>query len=225
MKQENVTDARQMEDSSIEFTISDPFNGTAMVKRYAAIRGGLSWLTATGAAYFCIVGQEFVEPPVMPGNPRATGRRVMLAEYEADSLNPTDFYSHICDIASQLLCKELYTDLPENQQECGFTSDFEKFAKTHNSKVSVQDAYDADNFILGISRIKGSIDKGELIVPDDSLVYSQLQGITQSDLENAPEAVFNAINGLRHVVASFFRDSPINKEYIPDTTPINWQAI
>lgn len=205
MKQDNVTDARQMKDSSIELTIRDPFNGAAMVKRYAAIRGGLSWPTATGAAYFCIVGQEFVEP-----------KRVMLAEYESDSLSMTSFYGHICDIAEQMMCKEFYTDLPEKEQDCGFTSDFEKFAKKRNSKVSVQDAYDADNFILGISRIKGSIDTGELIVPDDSLVYSQLQGITQSDLENAPEAVFNAINGLRHVLASFCRYAPINKEYTMD---------
>jgi hypothetical protein len=60
---------------------------------------------------------------------------------------------------------------------------------------------------------------------DDSIVFSQLQGITQPDLENAPEAVFNAINGLRHVVASFFRYAPINKEYTPDTTLINWRAL
>jgi hypothetical protein len=225
MKQENVTDARRIKDSSIELTISDPLNGTAMVKRYAAIRGGLSWLTATGAAYFCIVGQEFSEPPAMPGNPRATGKRVLLAEYESDSLNPTDFYSHICDIASQLLCKELYTDLPEKQQDCGFTSDFEKFAKTRNSKVSVQDAYDSDNFILGVTRIKDSTDKGELIIPGDSIAFSQLQGITRPDLASSPEAVFHAINGLRHVVASFFRYAPINREYIPDTTPINWRAV
>ena len=60
---------------------------------------------------------------------------------------------------------------------------------------------------------------------DDSLVYSQLQGITQQDLENAPEAVFNAINGLRQVLASFFRYTPINREYTFDTTPLNWRAI
>ena len=155
MKQENVTDARQMKDSSIELIL----DGTVIVKRYAAIRGGLSWPTATAAAYFCIVGQEYVEPPVMPGDPRATGKRVLLAEYESDSLSPTSFYGHLCDLASQTMCNVFYTGLPEKQQECGFTSDFEKFAKTHNSKVSVQNAYDAGNFILGASRIKGSTDK------------------------------------------------------------------
>ncbi len=213
MKQDKVTDARRMKDSSIELI----FNGEAVVKRFAAIRGGLSWPTATGAAYFCIVGQEYE----IPGNPK----RVLLAEYESDSLSLTDFYGHICDIAEQMMCKEFYTDLPEKEQHCGFTSDFEKFAKTRNSKVSIQDAYDADNFILGIARIKGGIDKSKLIVPDDSLVYGQLQGITQPDLENAPELVFNAINGLRHVLASFFRYEPINREYTIDTTPINWRAI
>ena len=52
---------------------------------------------------------------------------------------------------------------------------------------------------------------------DDSLAFSPLLSTTRPDLENAPDLIFNAINGL----ASFFGDAPINREY----TPINWRAI
>jgi hypothetical protein len=60
---------------------------------------------------------------------------------------------------------------------------------------------------------------------DDPIAFSQLRAITRPDLGNTPELVFNAINGLRHVLASFFRCAPVNREYITKNEPINWRAI
>jgi hypothetical protein len=92
--------------------------------------------------------------------------------------------------------------------------------------VYLCDAFDVDNFLLGVSRIKGDIDKGDLVVPDDSLVFSQLLSITRQDLDNSPDEVFYAINALRHVVGSFYRHAPIvspaNRRRRP---PRNWRVL
>ena len=58
--------------------------------------------------------------------------------------------------------------MPENRLDCGYTSDLDNFADEQRVRLYVQDAYDADNFILGISRINGAIDEGKLSIPDDS---------------------------------------------------------
>ena len=77
------------------------------------------------------------------------------------------------------------------------------------------DAYDADNFMVGMSRIKTGIDRGNLKITADSLAHSQLQSITRPDLADNPEQKFYALNGLRHVISGFHRNPPI----IPVITP------
>ncbi len=86
--------------------------------------------------------------------------------------------------------------------DCGFTSDLEDYS----NDVFVEEAPDADNFILGISRIKSSIDEGRLIIPSDSLVTSELRSITKDDLADKQENAFPAINSLRHVLGSYIRN-------------------
>ena len=45
-------------------------------------------------------------------------------------------------------------------------------------------------------------------IPDDSLLLTQLQGITREDLQNNPEEVFFGLNALRHVLGSYYRQPP-----------------
>ncbi len=209
MKIDNVTSAKKKGDRSIELTISDPLNGTINIKRYSAIRGGISWPTPKSPAYVCILAQEYVVPPVMVDKV-PVGSRVLLAEYESDSFSlSSDFYSRITDIAEQMFCHDFYVGMPENRFSCGYLNDFNAFSRERNAKVCLQSAYDVDNFILGVSRLNGSMNEGGLIIPKDSIIFSQLQNLTRPDLENSLEEFFHAINAMRHVVGSFYRIPPI----------------
>ena len=104
------------------------------------------------------------------------------------------------------MVQEFYCDLPEERWACGYQVDLEDIARARNANVRVLSAYDSDNLLLGISRIKGAIDKQELLIPDDSLVYAQLRSLTRDDLES--EEALYTVNGLRHVMGSYYRTPP-----------------
>lgn len=210
-----VTSARQLNDKSIELSTRDSIAGTISKKRYTTIRGGISWPTARAPAYFCLVAQETVDK----------GRRVLLAEYKSESLSLSGFYNRITDIAVQMRCQDFYVEMPEDQLDCGYRNDFDDFATKRNSKVYLCDAYDVDNFLLGVSRIKEGLDNGGLFIPCDSIVFGQLKNLTRPDLENSPEETFYAINGLRHVIGSYHRDAPINLQHRKQPPPSNWRVM
>lgn len=213
MKTENVINAKKNKDRSITLTISDPFTGQETKKRYLAIRGGLSWPSATAPAYCCIIGQECAEGDFNcgygdEGREKEAGRKVLLAEYEDGSLCLDSFFAKVLDVAEQMGCDDYYVELPEERYSCGYLSDFDNFRRARNSQVSLTAAYDADNFLLGISRINSGINNGSLVIPYDSIIHAQLQDITRPDLEDKPEERFHAINGVRHVISSFHRYAP-----------------
>ena len=207
MKTANITSAKRKDDYTILLTITDPFDSTTSEQKYVEIRGGVSWPTAKGSAYFCVVGQEYIVPPLFAERAPA-GPRILLAEYESKALSLSKFYSQITDIAEQLMCSEFYVNMPEERFACGYQNDFDNFALERHSEVWLQHAYDADNFFLGVTRIRQSIDNGNLIIPEDSIVLDQLQSLTLPDLENSPEEIFFAINALRHVIGSYYRNAP-----------------
>lgn len=208
MKTANVTSAEKKKDHSVLLTITDPRDFSSFTKRYADIRGGLTWPTSKGSAYFCVLGQEYIAPHILDEKAPA-GPYVLLAEYEAKSLSLTKFHSMITDIAEQFRCRDFYVDMPEARLACGYQSDFDKFASERHTRAWMERAYDADNFRLGISRIRGSIDSGNLIIPSDSILFEQLISAARSDLDDSPEEIFFAINALRHVIGSYYRNPPV----------------
>jgi len=223
MKTDNITAASKHNDNSIELTITDPFDkALEQKKRFSAIRGGISWPTTKGPAYFCIVGQEYLPSEVWEKKP--SGPLVLLAEYASESFSLTKFYRRITDIAEQFLCRDFYVIIPENRYESGYIHDFDVFAREIKSNVNLCNAYDADNFLIGVSRIRESIDSRTLTIPEDSIVHAQLSVITREDLENSPEEVFWGVNGLRHVIGSFRRFPPKNSELIKPLPARNWRV-
>lgn len=205
MRTENITSRVQRDDRSVELTITDPFEGTTEVKRYAAVRGGICWPTTDAPAYCCILAQEYVVQQVFCDVPRP-GTRILLAEHESEALNLTNFYEKICDLGKMMMCQDWYCELPEDRWSSGYLSDFDDYCRRRKSHVTLLPAYDVDNLVLGVSRIKGNIDEGLLTLTEDSIVHAQLRSLTRDDL-GSPDSLF-AIHGLRHVVSSYFRDSP-----------------
>ena len=94
-------------------------------------------------------------------------------------------------MAEQMGGDDYYVELPEERYSCGYLCDFDNFKKTRNSRVSLAAAYNAENFLLGISRINSGINNGSLVIPNDSIIHTQLQDITRPDLEEKPEKRFH----------------------------------
>ena len=219
----NVTAAEILKDQAIELTISDPITGEEIArKRYLDIRGGISWPTPYAPAYFCIVGQEASQDE--NDQDGIEGKRVLLAEHEDSSLYLDKFYDKLTVVADQFGCRKFYAAMPEDRQDCGYLNDITQYARKQKSRVTLHDAEDANDFLLGLNRIRPGIHKGSLILPDDSLVREQLSGITAQDLEDKPGERYNAINGLRHALGSFFRYPLIKRKPYRMPPPANWRA-
>ncbi len=205
MKTDNVTNARKMKDGSIELAAANPLaREPNTTRRYADIRGGLVFPAEKTPAYLCIIGQEYIRPKIGQRN-TPVGEWVLLAEYEASALAMDFFYEKLTNLSEQFMCRDFYADLPEKRYESGYLHDFDNFARERHSKACLQAAYDADDFMLGIGRLMSAINKQELSLASDSLVRSQLRGITEVDLHDKPAERYHTVNALRHVIGSFFR--------------------
>jgi hypothetical protein len=219
----NVTAAKVNKDRSIVLTIADPFEGTDETQRYVAIRGGISWPTVTSPAYYCIVGMT--DSGRHDVKKKIVGNYVLLAEFTSDLLGLNTFYSRLTDAADQYCCRNFYVEIPEQRHECGYLHDFDDFQRDRNSKAYLTEAYDVDNFMLGVSRIRQSIDERKLPIPEQSVIYEQLQSITKEDLQDNPEEKFYGINALRHVIGSYFRLPPrLYKARVKRRPPVNWRT-
>ena len=224
MNFDTVTKTRKLSDDSIELSISDPFSDQPETKlRFATIRGGISWPTPYAPAYFCIVGQVYKDPE----EHKDAGERLLMAEYQSDSFTLNKFYNKLIDTATQLHCISFYAIIPANRCDCGFTHDFDRYRSKRDSDVNLMDAYDPDNFMLGMSRIRESLENESLSLTDDSIIKLQLLGITREDIKEAkPEERFHAVNGLRHVLASYYRYPALNRGLITKLrySPTNWRV-
>jgi len=201
----NVAKAEKCKDRSIKLHIED-FDGQVDTKRYADIRGAVSWPIGSSPGYVCLVGQEYIRPNILDKQ-APMGRRVLLAEFESVDFAEDPLFAKIIDLAYQFHCYEFYVD--HGERFTGFHADFREYERGRSSSTRLCDAYDADNFMVGMSRIKTGIDRGNLMIPADSLAYSHLQSITRPDLADNPELRFYALNGLRHVISGFHRSPPI----------------
>ena len=201
--------AEEKINGSIKLNIGSPLEGDTAIKRCAAIGGGISWPTHHKApAYMCILGQSYYDSPAMnhpKGDNVQIGPRFLLVESESRDPSLLGFWKMTVILANQSLCKTFYTEMPQDRLGAGYLKDFYRMAREEKANVHLCDAYDANNFMIGFSQIGEDIIKGTLLIPNDSIIYEQLQSITRHDLKNSPENSFYAINALSHIVSSFDR--------------------
>jgi len=225
MKTVNVIATKKHDDGSIELTCAVP-DGTETKKRYAAIRGGITWPTATNPAYAIILGQEYsgIFEQSKTGPPK--GKKVLLAELTTSSLNLEDnFFSQIRDLSRKLLCEDFYyAVLPGiDLYDDGFYIDFSAYCRRCTCSARLKAASDTDNVALGVSRIKQDLDRGDLEIPEDAIVHQEVSGFTREDLAESPENLNYAFNALRHVIGSFCRFPPTNSKLIKPPPAKDWR--
>jgi hypothetical protein len=214
----NIISAQKVKDDSIVLTIDYPLSEAHQTRRFADIRMGIHWPTSQSPACFIVVSQEYGSD-----NPSESelpvGKREEIAEYISESLGMNGFYQQIVELTKKTLCRRLYAVLPEDRFECGYLQDLEVYAKKSECDIYVNEALDADNFFHSISRIKDSIDDGNLLIPNDTVLFDQLNLVTRDDLQDSPEERFFCIDPLGHVLDGYYRQPPRNYPLITRRRP------
>jgi len=201
-----IISSHRRDDFSIVLKIENPVSRELEDKYYSDIRMGLHWPTAASSACFVIIAQGY---PVSG----TQGRRELIAEYVSESIGMNGFYRQIIHYAQELYCTRLYAILPENRSECGYLQDLEEYSWRKECSLSIDESL-VDNFFLSVSRIRDSMDNGNLVIPDNSVAYEQLNRIVREDLQDNPDERFHYIDALGHVLDGFYRHPPVNQPYI-----------
>ena len=189
------------------FTVDVPNLGRHEM-RYLAVRGGVAWATNESPCFWCVIGQVWVDPNIY-----AIEEPVfeLLAECSDNGLDIDTRYGGLLDDATVYKC-HYYADLSGD-----FETEFEAYRDflsrgSYNHGALLSAPY-ADRFRLGIELIKSLIKARRLEIPKETVTFEQLSRITEYDLADpACRQRFYAIEGLRHVMASFKRDPAIVME-------------
>jgi hypothetical protein len=172
--------------------------------QYVTIRGGLGWPSKGAPGYYVILGQ------IHGGISRfATGKHQkkplrFLAEFESSNLG--EFFRRLVEDTALFLCQSYYTDKSELWR--GYEESLSSYCRGNQIAVipSLDGAVFVENFQYGANLIKEWLMDGALLIPQTSILYSQLfeGGIKESDFGDVNIAVqFYAINALRYAVTAF----------------------
>ena len=206
MQNYNVVKAKKAENGIITH-ILDMGDGKQKTVRYYDVRAGLSWPTVTSPGYYCILGEEYYETDRYEGAKRK-GNLTLLAEHEFPGISLDELFGKLTDDTSLVRCSRIFADMSDEYS--GYIDSFRTFVTgIKNSGYPDQAPY-ADNFLLGVSRIRDWTKSGKLDIPEKTIIRSQLKGISKADLADSPETIFYAVNALRFVVGAFFKHRPIN---------------
>lgn len=198
-------------------------NGTITLERdtreqekYSAIRGGLAFplMKQNLPGYFCILGEEYIEPLRGPDREfdERRGKLHLLSEYEAPTVltGLEVLFGKVADDATTYLCESFYTVTEECQGEdySGYASAFHQFVSKKQADVRLSMAPWADKPDLGLYHIQKWIKEGLLDLPEESMARAQLRMIEAEKIAQVP-LTYNAVNGLRFALCGFEQDRPV----------------
>lgn len=199
MESYNIIETKKTRDQVIIHEVKTE-NGIETFK-YSGVRAGLNWPTASMPAYYCILGEEWLD--IDHDDPeKRRGKLRLFAEYEFSDLSLDPFFARLTDDTALYHCKDISCNMEEAYTD--FVEEFNEYAYRKQIKMGALDqAPYADNFRTGMSRIKNWMDSGIFKAPEKSIIYTQLKMIEKSDLGESPETKFHVLNALRFVIAAF----------------------
>lgn len=197
-----ITESMRKKNNVIELTNVDGGR-----PRYISIRAGLD----PENQYYVLAAMEYIDERFYQAKHRAID---VLLEYRHESLVLDDFFYKMIEDASLYFC-DFYMDKgPDNSVFCAAYYDFQ--SKHRNPYGALLPAPWVENFKLGLGKIKSLVKENRLDVNNNTLIFEQLSGITEADLEDKDvRSKFFAVEGLRHVINSFDRDRPIQRQAQP----------
>jgi hypothetical protein len=184
-------------------------------QKYSAVRGGLAWplMEQNLPGYFCIVGEEYLEPLRGPDREfdERRGRLHLLAEYEAPTVltGLEVLFGKAVEDAAIYLCESFYAVTEECRGEdfSGYARAFHEFASKKKADVRLSMAPWADKADLGLYHIQKWMKEGLLEFPEESIARNQLRMIEAEKIAQVP-LTYNAVNGLRFAVCGFEQHRP-----------------
>lgn len=175
--------------------------------KYSDVRGGLSWPTIRGPAYYCILGELYMEFK-NPNNPYRRGKIHLLKERVFDGLSVERLCKELTDDNLLYAVSTFYCNLDDKYMEYyDAIIDYGYAWKTKT--VMCEDAPFKENFQMGLAQVHDWRRDKLLELPGDSIAQLQTAKITQTMLSQPDCDLINyATNALRFAVSGFYRDRP-----------------
>ena len=173
--------------------------------QYVTVRGGLSWPNQGAPAYYIIFGQIHGGITRFQNDENRKKPVRFLREYADSDL--IAFFKRLSEDIVLLSCQGLYVEKSEELK--GYEASLEGFCKDERIEdrpyLYLEEASFADNFQYGATIIKEWLTRKDLILPEGTIIYSQLfcDGIRETDFSASDVAArFYAVNALRHVITA-----------------------
>lgn len=195
----------EMTKSFFKFTY-DPGGGGAVADgSFAIIRGAIAHATDKSPCYWCLVGQEFVDPTLYVST--ADPRFELIGEVEDHGLDADARHQALLDDGA-LFMADFYCDLsPEYAPIEEAYRSFQDLHKSEFGGLYPAPWAEARHFRLGVESLKSLVRSHKLDIPKKTTAFEQLSRITESDLADPDcRSKYYAIEALRHVMASFKRN-------------------
>lgn len=169
--------------------------------QYVTVRGGLSWPKGSAPAYYIIFGQ--IHGGVTRFQTDDTHKKPVrfLREYADSDLMA--FFRRLSEDIVLLCCQGLYVEKSEELK--GYEESLTNYWKDKRieARPYLEEGSFVDNFQYGATIIREWLTRRDLILPEGTIIYSQLLEIKDSDFSDSDVAAqFYAINALRHVITA-----------------------
>ena len=172
--------------------------------QYVTVRGGLSWPVGDAPGYYIIFGQIHGGVTRFHTDDGHKKPVRFLREYADKDL--TALFKRLSEDVVLLCCQGLYVEKSDELK--GYEESLTSYWQTKKIEVRpyLEEASFVDNFQYGATIIKEWLSRKDLLLPEGSIIYSQLSsdGIRESDFSDSDVVPrFYAINALRHVITAF----------------------
>ncbi len=180
---------------TIDFVNKD--DGKEFTNAFTELRAGISWPIQEFPGYMCVLG-------LFSGAVFGTENTLMLV-YEREYENAVQLMTDAYNCAADLRLTKIHTNcqLPDWK---GYNLEFDRKirSKLGARGLRLHHSPFAEKFAYGKDYIKRLANEKALVIPSDSLLMTQLRGITPDDLrgDRAGER-FHAINGFRFLIVAW----------------------
>lgn len=205
----NVVDAKKNRQGLIWHEFVKPDDETESTY-FFSVSGGLAWPGDHSPGFHVFLGEAFPGWP-KEGEKIQRGVLHLLSEqsYHGESLN--EIFNKISDVSTQLHAETVYSNV-DGEKFADLSGSYQDYHFENNLRLGyLQQAPYADTFPVGAALVLNWMKSGRLSIPEDTIVFDQLNIFSSDDLGARPEEKYFAINALRLCVGGFHKFRPPNR--------------
>lgn len=196
----NLISAERVKDHTVKHQVLMHY-GCEETYRYKSIRLGMVFATMGTPSFFVVAGMEADD--LLSPTLRATLR--VIEEEEVEGLSLDELFNSVTDSYSSMLCDAIYLDFKSNEEHRLKLWDY--LDKHQLRGVNLIDVPFKD-MVLRFSMLRDYNDSGALVLDKSSALFSDIQGVSRSNLKDNPEKWYR-LNALSFVVSGFEKYPPV----------------